>query len=202
MITLEHDSLVFAFPEIHPAAVLRIECERTLRIPDDDQEYPLPPGLGRFPLRHVDDYAATVPPAWREHGGVLLPMYQAEALWLNFEADSGDSEHPYPFAVQVATGKVSAITGEPWRAITGEQPPTKPWTAQEYTNAGLPWFVDYYAADQKALEGAATLKGLTSVAGLSAQQGKSLPDNAPVAPQHVIPLGPNKGTRPVREGVF
>ena len=88
-----------------------------------------------------------------------------------------------------------------WKAITGEQPPTRPKTAQDYTRCGLPWF-DYYAADQKALEGAATHKGLTSVAGLSAQQGKSLPDNAPVAPTHVIGLGPQQGKRPVREGAF
>ena len=30
--------------------------QRTLRIPDDGRDYPLPPGLGRFPLRHIDDY--------------------------------------------------------------------------------------------------------------------------------------------------
>ena len=60
-------------------------------------------------------------------------MYQAEALWLNFEADSGDYEHPYPFAVKVATGKVSAITGEPWREALNQDPqdylvvPEQPW---------------------------------------------------------------------------
>jgi hypothetical protein len=27
-----------------------------------------------------------------------------------------------------------------WQAITGEQPPTKPLTALQYTKAGLPWF--------------------------------------------------------------
>ncbi len=40
----------------------------------------------------------------------MLPMYQSEALWLNFTTLDG-----YPFAVKIATGKVDAITGKPWR---------------------------------------------------------------------------------------
>ena len=35
--------------------------ERTLRIPDDGRDYPLPPSLGRFPVRRVADYADRVP---------------------------------------------------------------------------------------------------------------------------------------------
>ncbi len=57
MIELTHDRLAFSFPEVHPQAKLTIEFQRTLRIPDDDKSYPLPPGLGAFPLRHVDDHA-------------------------------------------------------------------------------------------------------------------------------------------------
>ena len=57
MIRLEHDSLVFAFPDVHPDAVLRIDFQRTLRIPDDASTYFLPPGLGSFPLRSIDEDA-------------------------------------------------------------------------------------------------------------------------------------------------
>ena len=63
MITLEHDCLVFRFPEVHKDARCAIEFQRTLRIPDDGLEYPLPPGMGGFPLRHLDDYARRVPDA-------------------------------------------------------------------------------------------------------------------------------------------
>ena len=63
---------------------LEIGFQRTLRIPDDGKIYPLPAGFGRFPLRHVDDYKDTVPAPWMERGGVLMPMYQSEALWINF----------------------------------------------------------------------------------------------------------------------
>ena len=44
-----------------------------LRIPDDNRDYPLPPGLGTIPLNHVDDHADRVPETWRKHGGVFLP---------------------------------------------------------------------------------------------------------------------------------
>ena len=51
MIEIKDDALVFAFPEVHPEAKLRIDFQRTLRIPDDGKDYPLPPGLGRFPIK-------------------------------------------------------------------------------------------------------------------------------------------------------
>ncbi|MCC7176686.1 MAG: hypothetical protein IT159_15940 [Bryobacterales bacterium] len=108
MVTLEHDSLVFRFPSVHADARLAVNFRRTLRVPDDNREYPLPPGLGSFPLLHVDDYAERTPSAWSAHGGVFLPMYQAEALWIRFDRDD------YPFAVKIAAGKIDAVTGGPW----------------------------------------------------------------------------------------
>ena len=83
--------------------------QRTLRIPDDGNDYPLPPGLGQFPVRRVDDYAAKVPRSWREHGGVFLPMYQREALWLQF-----GGTYWRPNALKIGVGKVNAVSGEPW----------------------------------------------------------------------------------------
>lgn len=128
MIELERDSLVLRFPEVHKDAVLEMDFQRTLRIPDDERDYPLPPGLGRFPLRHVDDFAARLPVPWLRRGGVMLPMYQAEAMWLDFSSPSG-----YPFAVLVAAGKVNAVTGEAWTEKLSRDPqnylpiPEQPW---------------------------------------------------------------------------
>jgi len=42
MIELSNSQLVFRSPEVHPDAVRRIELQRTLRIPDDNRDYPLP----------------------------------------------------------------------------------------------------------------------------------------------------------------
>jgi len=85
-----------------------VSFQRTLRIPDDGNTYPLPPGLGKFPVCRVEDFADRVPDAWNEHGGVFIPMYQREAMWLNFEGASWR-----PNAVKVAIGKVDAISGKP-----------------------------------------------------------------------------------------
>lgn len=126
MIILDDDRLEFRFPEVHVAARCTIEFQRTLRIPDDNRDYPLPPGLGAFPLRHLDDYAARVPESWRRRGGVIAPMHQAEALWISFTSD-------YPFAVKVATGKACAITGDAWADHLNRDPqdyvvlPDQPW---------------------------------------------------------------------------
>ncbi len=64
MIELKDDELVFTFPEIHQGARLSVCFQRTLRIPDDGKDYPLPPGLGNFPLKHVDDYRNNLPEKW------------------------------------------------------------------------------------------------------------------------------------------
>ncbi len=126
MIELLNNQLTFRFPEVHQKAVCSIDFQRTLRIPDDNREYPLPPGLGRFPVEHVDDFADKLPDDWRSHGGVFVPMYQSEALWINF------SGH-YPCAVKIAAGKINAVSGESWRNGLSDDPqdyaviPDQPW---------------------------------------------------------------------------
>ncbi len=134
MIELKNDELIFTFPEIHQSARLGISFQITLRIPDDGRDYPLPPGLGNFPLKHVDDYRNNLPEKWIEHGGVMLPMYQSEALWISFDSSLlYDHAARYPFAVKIATGKISAVTGESWSNGLSRNPqdylviPDQPW---------------------------------------------------------------------------
>lgn len=130
MITIVGDQLTFRFPEVHRFAKCRIGFQRTLRIPDDERTYPLPPGLGRFPLRHLDDFADRLPRESVRRGGVVMPIHQAEALWIKLEDRWGS---PYPCAVKVATGKVCAISGEPWQESLTRDPqnyvvvPAQPW---------------------------------------------------------------------------
>lgn len=322
VITLEGDRLEIRFPEVHDNASFGIEFQRTLRIPDDDTDYPLPPGLGGFPLRHLDDYAARLPEEWHKRGGVIAPMHQSEAMWINFQSRHNYRlNRPYPFAVKIATGKICAITGETWvnhlntdpqdyvvlpeqpwldgyciekgtvrqfvamplgegytveeqltgaaehgglqivaypmkaeryeeliagrthpmrsvslppcnalslsnmglapggrmkqeiyddyngldawdqrhvnrcfvtivnsaqwMAVTGEQPPTGPPTATEYTEAGLPWF-DYYGGDVEAISGAEKLSGIKSVAQIAGEKGDELAGNETVEVRNVV----------------
>jgi len=95
--------------EVHFGPAVTVRFMRTLRIPDDGRDYPLPPGLGEFPIYRVEDYADQVPAGWREHGGVFIPMYQREAMWLDFSARWWK-----PNAVKVGVGKINAISGEAW----------------------------------------------------------------------------------------
>ena len=168
MVELRGDELVFRFPEVHAAAVCHIGFQRTLRIPDDNRDYPLPPGLGLFPIRRVDDHLDRAPDGWGRHGGVFLPMYQAEALWLHFST-------PYPMAVKVAAGKVDAVTGEGWTDGLSPRPqnylavPDQPWLDGFCVGKGLiRQFVamplgDGYTAEEQ-LTGEAAHGGLQIVA--------------------------------------
>lgn len=102
-----------------------VTFQRTLRIPETGL-HPLPPGLGRFPLRRVEDYPDTAPAEWLARGGVMLPIYQREAMWLSFDSDE-------PAALQVGVGKVCAVSGLPWiESLVGDPQnyvalPRQPW---------------------------------------------------------------------------
>ncbi len=125
---LDGQTLTFTFPEIHEEAVLHVTFHRTLRVPDDGQQHYLPPGLGSFPMRDIADLGERAPEAWRKRGGVVLPMWQAEACWVSFS-----SPDDYPMAVKVAAGKINAVNGTPWTdALNYEdqdymEVPGQPW---------------------------------------------------------------------------
>jgi hypothetical protein len=114
--------------EIRAGRYAAVSFQRTLRIPDDGRTYPLPPGVGRFPVRRVRDFAARLPARWRERRGMFIPMYQREALWLAFE---GLWWHPA--ALQVGVGGINALSGGPWDEGLSADPqnylvvPAQPW---------------------------------------------------------------------------
>lgn len=103
-----------------------LSFQRTLRLPDDGKTYPLPAGLGRFPLRSVTSCADSAPASWLEKGGAILPMYQGEAMWMSFRST-------IPCAVKIVSGSVNALTGELDREELGAEPqnyvvlPDQPW---------------------------------------------------------------------------
>ena len=136
-IVLNKDNISFEFPEVHEDAKFSLNFQRTLRIPDDSKTYSLPPGMGPFPLRHVEDFKDRVPAKWLERKGLMLPMYQSEALWIDFDGHRGvNRTSSYPFAVKIAAGKRCALTGKAWwpkpRSGSGEDQdylviPEQPW---------------------------------------------------------------------------
>jgi len=136
MINLKYNDLELRFPSVHPRAVARINFMRTLRVPNDGNVYPLPAGLGTFPLEHIEDHKGRVPSNWLSRGGVLLPMYQSEAMWINFHGD-------YPVALKIGAGKINAVTGEVWKNELTDSPQNyvvlsdQPWLDGYATEAGL-----------------------------------------------------------------
>ena len=86
MMHLNRNSLEIRFPELHENAGVKVDFQRTLRVPDDGKNHYLPPGLGKFPLRHIEDFDLGSNNYLKKRGGVIMPMFQADALWLNFSS--------------------------------------------------------------------------------------------------------------------
>lgn len=121
-----------------------ITFHRTLRLPEDGRVHNLPPSLGSFPIKRVEDYLDKVPSSWIAHGGVFIPMFQKEALWMSF--NSINNKH---HAIKVAAGKVNAVNGKPWSIEL--KPPTNVHgkdPEQDYmVSPGQPWLDGFNTGD-------------------------------------------------------
>ncbi|WXC44648.1 hypothetical protein QX201_004384 [Fusarium graminearum] len=85
---------------------LEIRFKRTIRVPDNDDTNDLPPDAGSFPLYKVDDYADALPLSMAQKGGLFIPMYQKEAIWVGFTSMRR-------YAIEVFVGGINAVSGEP-----------------------------------------------------------------------------------------
>lgn len=94
----------FGGSEISIRGLVDITFQRTLRVSETGLNG-LPPGLGMFPLRSVESLGDRATAEMIERGGVVMPIYQREAMWLSFHAE-------VPVAIQIATGLRCAVTGE------------------------------------------------------------------------------------------
>ncbi|MCJ1380914.1 hypothetical protein MMC17_004023 [Xylographa soralifera] len=83
---------------------LKISFQR-IRVPDNNNTSQLPPSLGTFPLFPVSAFPNELPGIITAKGGFFFPMYQREAMWINFECD-------HIFAIKVYVGGVNAVSGE------------------------------------------------------------------------------------------
>jgi hypothetical protein len=95
---------------------------------------------------------------------------------------------------------IHLVNSEQYLAITGQNPPTKPPTASDYTRAGLPWF-DYYGGDKQTLDGSQKLAGAHSVAAMQVQKGEDiLGSDLPINIKHIHKINVNKGG--VKDGLW
>jgi hypothetical protein len=146
MIDINNDGLTFSFPELDERARGRISFQRTLRLPDDNKTYPLPAGFGDFSIRHIEDFRGSFNDVMLRRGGVIMPMYESEAMWINFHGD-------YPMAVKIATGKINAVTGDSWENELSDSP-------QDYiVIPEQPWLDGYNTGDNEVRQFVATKQG-------------------------------------------
>ncbi|TAQ88704.1 hypothetical protein B7494_g2968 [Chlorociboria aeruginascens] len=85
--------------------LLKVPLRCTIRVPDTGIAYNLPLDLGAFPIYNVNDYTAKLPKSLVAKGGVFIPTYQREAMWVKFDSSR-------PFAVKLYVGGINAISGE------------------------------------------------------------------------------------------
>src|SRR5215208_1699943 len=110
---------------------------RTLRVPDHDKSYPLPPGLGEFPIFTTEQIKGIKPGNWSAND-LFLCLYQREALWLGFDAAQWK-----PNAVKVGAGEINVLTGDTWNNTLHSDPqdylvcPPQPWLDGFKTGDGI-----------------------------------------------------------------
>ena len=83
-----------------------IVFHRSIRMPDDNKLHQLPSSLGVFPLYNVSAYADQLPGSIVQQGGVFLPMWQREALWISFA-----TPYSQKYALRLFVGRINAVSG-------------------------------------------------------------------------------------------
>jgi hypothetical protein len=101
---------------------LVVSFHRTVRVPETDSDFPLPPTFGRFPLARTQSGA--------EQFELAIPIRKREALWIAFEGPDWR-----PNAVKVGVGDVNAVDGRPWEPGLRSDP-------QNYIVTGTQFWLD------------------------------------------------------------
>ena len=102
--------------------------QRTPRMPDDNKLHQLPGSLGSYDIYSVEAYADRLPDNIVKKGGVFLPMWQREALWIDFGSSGVINNSGLKYAVRVFVGKINAVSG----LKMGEEPTEAKDRKQDY----------------------------------------------------------------------
>jgi hypothetical protein len=169
--------------------------QRTLRVPEDGRIYPLPPGLGRLPIRPVTDLVGAESESMRARGGFVIPLHRREAMWIGLLGAAWK-----PNAVQVAVGGINAVSGGPWdeRLVSDPQNyvvcPDQPWL--DGVNAGtghIRQFVAVPFGSGRSVE--AQLRTRDEIGGIQLRVYEPKPGRFPDQPPAA---GPTERTRAAR----
>ena len=147
---------------------LAVSFHRTLRVADDGRVFPLPAGLGRFPLVEVG-------------GALVVPIHRFEAMWIGFSAAPWK-----PNALKVLAGGINAVSG---LADPGTPPgavadylvcPPQPWL--DGFNAGGGTIRQFRAAALGVGAGIEALHGRDEQGGLTLLAFEPKPGRFPNSP--------------------
>ncbi|KAF7929818.1 uncharacterized protein EAE97_009415 [Botrytis byssoidea] len=84
---------------------LDISFRRTILDPESGNRLKVPPDFGPLPIYPVDSYKDKFDRSISTKDGLFIPVYQREAMWINFESNGF-------FAVKVIVDGVNAVSGE------------------------------------------------------------------------------------------
>ncbi|KAH6671925.1 hypothetical protein B0J14DRAFT_594738 [Halenospora varia] len=95
---------------------VEIALSRTLRVPEDGTVYNPPVLMSPFPLINAEELALDRLPQLRKKGGLLIPLWQREALALTFSGDPPkyrytNAKPSADFAIKIYAGSVNVISG-------------------------------------------------------------------------------------------
>ena len=168
---------------------LRVGFQRTCRVPYNKLNK-LPANLGSFPVYKVSKFESKGihdKVDW-DKDDYFMPMYQCEALWLNFDGYSARTKGPY--ATMIGSGNINAITGKQMEEFKLEYPqnyvvvPPQPWIDGWKDNDGKVYqFVAAELGSGETVEGQIT--GEETVGGIQisvfkGKEGKNLiPESTP-----------------------
>lgn len=113
--TVSSDSII-EFGRDMDVPDLAISFMRTARLPWCDETYQLPPASGSFPLFDVQKFAGRMTDSMATQGGIFMPIYQMEAMWINFVKLG--HETCTKFAVRPFVGGVNTISGQALHCAT------------------------------------------------------------------------------------
>lgn len=108
---LDSDNFRIRVSDLHGAehSSVGISLDRTLRVPEDDVQYNAPALFSPFPLTQTKHHGAALPDDVQAKGGLLIPMYQREAVALTFHGKYCDTRD---FALRIMAGTVNSMTSE------------------------------------------------------------------------------------------
>lgn len=88
---------------------LELSFARTLRVPENGKTFGAPVLFAPMPLIPVSEHKLHLPSQIAQKGGLLLPMYQREAIALNLNTSMSASGRTARFAIKVLAGTINVL---------------------------------------------------------------------------------------------